>query len=132
MIAKAMAAWSLRLLSVRPDQPDKPGGVYRWINEGHPIADAPQALLEIVCKPAPKKKGEADDIDDVEKADWNNFFNRYSESSKFKSGNNKWRTFNTAMLQHLSLWFPPLFHDNWRSAARLTRDDKAQQEIRDL
>jgi hypothetical protein len=40
--------------SYRPPKPGKAGGFYRWINEGHPIADAPQALLDVVIdKPEP-------------------------------------------------------------------------------
>src|SRR6266852_1861726 len=32
------------------DEPAKAGGVYRWVNQGHPIADAPQALLDLVTE----------------------------------------------------------------------------------
>ncbi len=32
------------------DEPAKAGGVYVWISEGHPIVDAPQALLELVVE----------------------------------------------------------------------------------
>jgi AAA domain/Bifunctional DNA primase/polymerase, N-terminal/Primase C terminal 2 (PriCT-2) len=31
-------------------KPDKVGGLYQWINAGHPIADAPHALLDLVVE----------------------------------------------------------------------------------
>jgi len=61
--------------SVRPDSPGKPGGTYRWLNEGHPIADAPQALLDVVCKPSAKKQGETGD-------EWTEFVHKHGEWSK--------------------------------------------------
>lgn len=38
------------------DEPAKAGGVYVWVNEGHPIADAPQALLDLVSEKAPPQE----------------------------------------------------------------------------
>jgi hypothetical protein len=42
--------------SYRPPTPSKAGGVYVWVNPGHPIAEAPTALLKLIIeKPeAPK------------------------------------------------------------------------------
>jgi hypothetical protein len=56
----------------KPAKPARPGGAYRWINEGHDIAVAPDWLLDIVCKPTPKKDKngkaiKADANDDGEK-----------------------------------------------------------------
>jgi Bifunctional DNA primase/polymerase, N-terminal/Family of unknown function (DUF5906) len=39
--------------STRPARPGKAGGTYEWINAGHPIADAPQALLDVVIEKQP-------------------------------------------------------------------------------
>ncbi len=124
------------------DKPAKPGGAYRWINEGHLIADAPQWLLDIVCKPTPKKnkdgtpkaEAEADD-NDGNKKEWKNFFSQYSASQKGGGGSDRWRNFNNAMLQHLSLWFPPLFKDKtepWQNGFTISSADlgrKLQERI---
>jgi hypothetical protein len=42
--------------SVRPDKPGKPGGTYRWVNPGTPIAACSQWMLDIVCKSKVKGK----------------------------------------------------------------------------
>jgi len=125
----------------KPAKPARPGGAYRWINEGHPIAEAPQWLLDIVTKPTPKKNKdgtprvevEADD-NDGEKI-WNYFYNLYAASQKGGGGSDRWRNFNTAMLQHLDLWFPPLFKDKtekWQNGFTISSVDlgrKLQERI---
>ena len=90
------------------DKPAKPGGAYRWLNEGHPIADAPQALLDIIrvsSSTNQKRLNEAPKTDDDQ---WTDFFSKYSQWSQGLSGD-KWRVFNTKMLGVLSAWFPALF-----------------------
>ena len=89
--------------SVRPNKPGKPGGIYRWVNEGHDVAEAPQALLDAVC--GPKKK--PNDAHDGEN-EWTHFGKTYGAWSE-GSGNGKWYAFNTAILKNLSAWFPALF-----------------------
>jgi putative DNA primase/helicase len=93
--------------SVRPDKPGKPGGTYRWLNEGHDIAEAPQALLDVVCSPKKTKPSEAPDNDGDDDNQWNDFNSKYGQSRG--TGNGRWREFNTAMLHNLSAWFPALF-----------------------
>ena len=89
--------------SVRPDRPGKPGGVYRWLNEGHPIADAPQALLDIVCEQSAKNPSEVPKPDN----EWSDFSDRYGEWSRGASSS-RWRNYNTGMLGVLSAWVPSL------------------------
>ncbi|MBR1151556.1 bifunctional DNA primase/polymerase [Bradyrhizobium sp. JYMT SZCCT0428] len=96
--------------SVRPDKIDKPGGVYRWLNEGQPIADAPQALLAIVCNQSTKGSSEAPEPREAPKPDneWSDFSDRYNESSRGASSG-RWRLFNNKLLQILPVWFPLLY-----------------------
>jgi len=92
------------------DKPGKPGGAYRWLDESHEIAEAPKELLDIICKPKEKQPGEAPpkDDDNGDSEQWSNFYTKYSTWTS-GSRSDKWRNFNTAMLQNLPAWFPALF-----------------------
>lgn len=50
---KADGGMVLGAPSHRPAKPGKAGGTYEWINAGHAIADAPQALLDVIIEKKP-------------------------------------------------------------------------------
>jgi hypothetical protein len=124
--------------STRPDRLDKPGGTYRWINPGHPIAKLPldHPLFDVIIEKPPdptaaepsrqavagaKADAEADVADD------NPFSNLKPPP---RDGISHWEIVNQTALVNLSAWVPALFpggaipyRDGYRvSSAWLKRD----------
>ena len=89
--------------STRPERPGKPGGAYRWLNWGTPIAAAPEALLDVVVeKPREYAAGSATPPGEAGEA----AAQRYTIH---RNGVTHWQVVNDTALANLSAWFPALF-----------------------
>lgn len=124
--------------STRPDRFGKPGGTYRWINPGHPIAKLPldHPLYVIIIEKPPDPTAAKPSRPAVAGAEADTDDNPYSNlRPPPRDGVSHWEIVNQTALANLSAWFPDLFpggaepyHDGYRVTSKWLKRD-LQEDI---